>query len=182
MINCPYMDFIDSQTRRLFHLQIEMRGKNLKLNLARVRPKIIQYNGDEKKFYFHSLYVIDEEGYYEKTPYYLINKPPQDVCEIYEKMKTSFTDELNADIEQQLENMIEKPATDDDGEYNVDNLNPDSMQPMIYEVAKSGYVILKDVREEMERRMSKVISESQFYRNVLGMRKKGCDIRKFRKK
>ncbi|GAH42571.1 unnamed protein product [marine sediment metagenome] len=170
------MDFIDSQTRRLFHLQIEMRGKNLKKNLARIRPKIIQYNGDEQKFYYHSLFVIDKEGYYEKTPYYLIKKPPKDICKIYEQMKTSFTDKLNLDIEKQLDEIAEKNNTDPKKE-----LNPDSMQPMIWEVAQLGYVKQGDIEDRMSKRMGRILTSSQFHRNVMSMRKKGFDIRIFKK-
>jgi len=175
LINAPYMDFIDSQTKRLFHMEVEMKGKNLRRNLAMVRPKVLQWVPSKKDFYYHSLFVIDEGGFYEKTPYYLIKKPPEHICKIYEGMKTAFTNKLNASIEKELDGMEEKKSTDP-----KKCLNPDSMQPLLWEVAQQGWRIQTDVEKEAGRRLGRVLSHAQFHRNVLSMRKKGYDIRDFK--
>jgi len=176
LINAPYMDFIDSQTKRLFHMEIEMKGKNLRKNLAKVRPKVLQWVPTKKDFYYHSLFVINKGGFYEKTPYYLIKKPPEDICKTYESMKTAFTDNLNASIEKELDEMQEKKSTDP-----KKCLNPDSMQPLLWEVAQQGWRIQPDITKEMEKRLGKKITQSQVHRNLLAMRKKGYDIRDFKK-
>jgi len=97
-INCPYRDFIDSQTLKLVHSIQEMRGIDRKKKVAKVSVKIMQYNDKLKKFYEHSLYFIDSDKKVKQVGLIQIKKPDDASCKIYEDMKTEFTDQLNKDI------------------------------------------------------------------------------------
>jgi len=107
LMNSPYTDFIDSHAKKLIHTVFEVRGHNGKSKKTKVRPKILQYNSQMKKFYEHSLYVI-RKGKLQKQVHLLMDKPPQHLIEPYEKAKTEFTSGLNEKIIRQLENYKSK--------------------------------------------------------------------------
>lgn len=105
LVNAPFEDMINAQSRRLFHMIIEMKGKNEKKKLSRIRPKLLQYNPKQGKFYEHSLFVITPKGdkhVYVKTPLYVLKIPPKEMVDIYEVKKTAFTNKLNEEIERKL--------------------------------------------------------------------------------
>lgn len=105
----PYSDFIDSQTKKLIHCVFDVRGHSRKTKKAQIRPKLLQYNSKMKKFYEHSLYVIDRGGYNKLTMMF-IDEPPKHLIKPYEEKKTAFTDALNKDIQRQLDALAEKNA------------------------------------------------------------------------
>ena len=107
LFSSPYSDFVDSQTMKLIHCKFEVRGHSKKRKITLVRPKLLQYNSKLKKFYEHSLYVIDKNRY-NKLVFWDVNKPPQHLIEPYEKDKTEFTSRLNKDILQDLQEFADK--------------------------------------------------------------------------
>jgi len=92
----------------------------------------------------------------------------------YEVEKFKFTNALNQRITQELEEMSHAENVP---KINIKNeLNPLSMQPDIWqEVVDNGY----NTQTELANKLGKDIA--QVNRNITSMRKKGWDIRKFRK-
>ncbi len=103
----PYMDFLDSASMKLMHCNFECRGVNLKTNKSKIRMKILQYNPNLRKHYNHSLYVI-RDGKVNKLPFIHIPKPPKKLIDIFEKRKTEFTDKLNQEIMEELNEIAKK--------------------------------------------------------------------------
>lgn len=97
----PYADFIDSQTQKMIHCKLEVKGHSRKTLLTTIRPKLQQWNSNMKKYYYHSLMVSSKMGVFKMTQWKVI-KPPQHLITPYEKKKTQFTAGLNKDILRQL--------------------------------------------------------------------------------
>lgn len=144
LVNCPYDDFVDSQTRRLFHMIIEMKSKNQKTGIATIRPKILQYYAKKQKFYEHSIYVIQNHKAV-KTPYYQVKIPPKDICKVYEEMKTNFTTNLNEKIEQELMGEEQKEKA---GET---RLRLTQQQQQILDCIDKGIIKQKDIGKAIGR-------------------------------
>lgn len=105
----PYMDFIDAGTRKLMHAEFEMVSIDTKEEKAKLKPKLIQYNGKLAKYYYKYLKVITGEGVIPVTTW-SIPKPTQEIIDHYETKKTEFTSALNTKIEQELEKIEGKEA------------------------------------------------------------------------
>ncbi len=111
LINAPYGDFIDSQSRKLMHAEFEVKGINFDTEQTKIKPMCLQYNGQKGKFYRKYLRVKNSKGVCPvKT--WRINKPPLWLTEPYEKMKTDFTSNLNKSIGRQLDKLdkYDKPS------------------------------------------------------------------------
>jgi len=181
MVNTPFADYIDKQSLKLFHILIEMRGKDLKRNVVRIRPKILQWSSKKKDFYYHSIYVKYPNGKAIKTPFYSIPKPPKAINEIYEQLKMEFTSKLNAQIQAELEKNDEPEDELEDGEGKPQGeLNINSMQPMLWEVAQQGWRTQMELCEKLGEKRHKKVNISQLNQNKQAMKKKGFDIDKFK--
>lgn len=101
LINSPYSDFIDSQTRKLLHSEWECVGIDYKLQKTKIKPMITQYNSRTRKFYHKYLRVRTKTGV-SPIKLWKISKPPKWIVDLYEKQKENFTTALNKDIEMQL--------------------------------------------------------------------------------
>ncbi len=180
LVNAPFSDMINSQAKRLFHMEIEVRNKNEKKGLATIRPKILQWSVRKKDFYYHTIFVIDK-GQVNKTPFYKIKKPPVWLTDIYEERKSAFTNALNKRIEAELEAFEKEnqPESMKEKNYKID-LNPLSMQHDIWEEVQNGYTDQTELALTVGKRMGKHINISLLSRNILSMRNKGYDIRKFK--
>ena len=104
LFTSPYSDFIDSQAMKLIHCKLEVRSHDRKTSKTTIRPKLLQYNSNMKKFYYHSLHVI-KDGFPEKMMLWKVDKPPKHLIEPYEKDKIAFTAELNKSIMDELNGM-----------------------------------------------------------------------------
>jgi hypothetical protein len=181
LVNAPFSDMINSQAKRLFHMEIEMRNKNERKGIATIRPKILQWSVRKKDFYYHTIFVI-EKGQVIKTPYYKIKKPPAWLTSRYEERKSMFTNALNRKIEAELEDFEKENMPDSMKEknYKID-LNPLSMQHDIWEEAQTGYKDQRELADRVGKRMGKNIPTPNLNQNVMWMREKGYDIRIFKK-
>lgn len=167
----PYSDFLDSQSMKLIHAKFEVRGHSKKTKKTTIRPKLLQYNSKLKKFYEHSLFVLRNKRM-EKLVKWYVNKPPQHLIEPYEKAKREFTDKLNKSIARELENLENK-------DENKKELNPDTMQPDIWEIAKQGYKWQKDIANKLSEKYGRKIYAEKVCNHVKVMRNKGWDIKQF---
>ncbi len=104
LFTTPYSDFMDSASMKLIHSKVKCLGWSKKTKKSRVRPTLMQYNGDLQKFFYHSLYVIRD-----KKPQKLVNWslecPPKHLIEPYEAKKLAFTLKLNEQITFELEQL-----------------------------------------------------------------------------
>ena len=176
LFTSPYADFLDSQSMKLVHVIFEVKSHNNKNNKTTIRPKLLQYNSRLKKFYQHSLFVIKNKKT-NKLINWKITKPPQHLIKPYEKAKMEFTEKLNRNILEELNNAEDKKLGDAEKKG---ELNPDSMQPLIWKIAKEGYEKQEDIAKELTKIKGKSVDIGQLNRNIMSMRKKGYDIRKFK--
>jgi len=103
----PYMDFLDSATRKLMHAQFEMVSIDQKEKKGILKPKLIQYNGDMGKYYYKYLRVVTLDGVI-PVQTWAIPKPSDNIIEQYEAKKTEFTSALNKKIEAELDKIEAK--------------------------------------------------------------------------
>lgn len=174
----PYADFIDAAARKLIHCEFTMQGWSKKTNKAHAKPLLLQYNSRLSKYYRHCLYVI-RDGHYNKLTDLYINKPPQHIIDDYELMKTAFTSATNARITKKLEAL---EAEENAASNPTQELNPESMQPKVWEVAQLGYVSQQDLADKLTKVLGRVVNQSQLNKNIISMRRKGWDIRDFKNK
>jgi len=177
LFTSPYADFLDSQTMKLIHCKFEVRSHSQKTNKTLIRPKLLQYNSKLRKFYEHSLYVIRDRKY-NKLVKWFVDKPPKQLIKQYEKDKVVFTDKLNKNILEELDNLEKK----ENHSIKKGELNPDSMQPDIWAIAQEGYTKQREIADKLGKRKGKKVSLGQMNENVTSMRKKGWDIRQFKKR
>lgn len=107
IMNSPYMDFIDSATRKLFHAEFQTMGIDFNKEVCKVKPQLIQYNARLQKFYYKKLRVIREEGNI-PISFWTIDKPSKVLVVDYEKKKRVYTNTLNLKIMSELESLENK--------------------------------------------------------------------------
>jgi len=102
IFNSPYMDFLDSATRKLLHAEFVTIGIDYHKKEVKLKPQTIQYNSRLKKFYYKRLKVIKPEG---KVPVsvWRVGMPSKELLVAYENKKRSYTDKLNKKIFDELE-------------------------------------------------------------------------------
>ena len=121
IFNTPYMDFVDASTRKLFHAEFSTLSIDIQNSACRLKPRYIQYNSRNKKFYFKRLKVITREGK-RHVDTWSISRPSKDLVKEYEIKKREFTDKLNATIQQdllKLEEQDKKPGQTPDGQPQI---------------------------------------------------------------
>ncbi len=99
----PYSDFIDTQTKRLFHAEFKTVRINERRRTVAVKPLTLQYNSSMKKWYYHYLKVIKPGTGIIKIERWEIIAPTKELIEKYEKKKSNFTAELNKGIQRKIE-------------------------------------------------------------------------------
>jgi len=62
IMNSPYMDFVDSATRKLFHSEMMTTSIDFAAKTCKIKPQIIQYNSRKQKFYYKMLRVYTKSG------------------------------------------------------------------------------------------------------------------------
>lgn len=107
----PYLDFIDSATRKLFHAEFETIHINEKAKTCMLKPKLLQYNSERKKFYRKYLRVMVKGKGYIPIMKWKVPKPPQELIDRYEERKKEFTTKLNERIMADLERAQQKKRT-----------------------------------------------------------------------
>lgn len=160
LFTSPYSDFLDSQTMKLIHCKFEVRSHSRRTKQTRVRPKLLQYNPQKKKFYEHSLFTI-KDGKAEKIVYWKINKPPKHLIEPYEKDKVEFTDKLNKDILEELSHIREKKI--------------DTRKPLT-ELQRKSLLAYKKIGNQKEVGKLLGITQDSVSRCIKSARKKGYTL------
>lgn len=102
IFNSPYMDFVDSATRKLFHAEINTRKIDFEKKMTILKPQIIQYNARLKKFYYKYLRIGIKNQGMAAVKSWSVPKPSAALIKAYEKKKTEFTTALNKEIQNQI--------------------------------------------------------------------------------
>jgi len=102
IFTAPYMNFIDSATRRLFHAEFQTVSIDYKERTVKVRPQLIQYNSRLNKFYYKWLRIVTKGDGVVPLVEWNVKAPNKELIKQYEEKKTMFTNQLNAEIESEL--------------------------------------------------------------------------------
>lgn len=102
----PYLEFIDKQSRILFHSEIEVKSYDKTTNLTLCKPRLLEWNGRQQDFYRKRLVIrYNDPKKSVFSWYYLqeweVNKPSKAWIDTYEAMKLRFTQKLNRELHQQ---------------------------------------------------------------------------------
>lgn len=104
----PYLEFIDKQSRILFHAEIEVQGFDKTTNYTMCKPRLLEWNGRKGEFYKKRLIIRYPEPHKEVYSWYYlqnweVHRPSKQWIKDYEEMKLSFTKKLNRELQQQYE-------------------------------------------------------------------------------
>lgn len=106
----PYMEFLDKQSRILFHAEVNVQGFDKTTNYTSCKPRLLEWNGRKQEFYKKRLIVrYPDPKKNVSSWYYLqhweVHRPSKEWIEAYEKRKKAFTTQLNRELQQQYEYM-----------------------------------------------------------------------------
>lgn len=104
----PYVDFLDSQTRKLFHAEFKTQSIDYNNKKVKIKPQHIVYNANKQKFYHKWLRVMTKE--HGTIPFceWNVPSPPAELIKGYENKKNYFTGQLNMEIERELNEVNQK--------------------------------------------------------------------------
>jgi ABC-type oligopeptide transport system ATPase subunit len=100
----PFSDFVDASSRKLFHADFETQRINKALMEVVIKPKLLQYNPNLKKWYRKYL-KVSSNGKMIKIKRWAVPKPSDELIKVYEAKKVLFANDLNKDIGKQLEKL-----------------------------------------------------------------------------
>lgn len=173
----PYSDFMDSATLKLFHANFETVKINKKEKVVYVKPKLLQYNHNLKKWYRKYLKIITKKGSL-KIKRWKIPKPTDAIIKDYENKKKLFTQELNQRIEARLNKLKQ-----DEMPKEPKITKREKIKKLIEEIAqKIKWSSNEDLRKEVNKRYGKPIDVANFSRILGEMREEGFDFNRFKGK
>ena len=94
LFTTPDFNFIDSQSRRLFHAYFETIGINYEEKINTLKLFLIQNNPKISKVYYKYARILTKEGIVTLNPI-TINLPTESLLNSYEEKKKEFTTWLN---------------------------------------------------------------------------------------
>jgi hypothetical protein len=104
----PYLEFIDKQSRILFHGEFKVLGFNKGTGITKIKPRFLEYNRKIDDFYRKRLIIqyttIDKPVLTtKKLGFWHLEKASKATIDIYEAKKKKFTDELNKRLLEKME-------------------------------------------------------------------------------
>lgn len=102
LLNVPYLDFIDSQVRRLIHSGWYTCGVDNEKRMGYVRPYLWHWRSGKSEPY-HPYLKCKINGKVIKVKRWGMPAPSNDLVEKYEKNKKDFVDGLNLKLQRRLE-------------------------------------------------------------------------------
>jgi hypothetical protein len=96
----PYLEFIDKQSRILFHAEFKALGFDKNTGITTIKPRFIEYNKKKDDFYRKMLiikYAVEGKTYYgsQKLNKWHLNRPSDELTTAYETFKKQYTEALN---------------------------------------------------------------------------------------
>jgi len=107
IMNSPYMDYVDSAARKLFHAEMQTISINDKAKTCKIKPMCIQYNSRNGKTYYKFLRVVTE-GSTRPLRFWNVKKASQNLIDSYELKKSEYTTNLNKRILSELKRFEKK--------------------------------------------------------------------------
>ena len=103
----PFLEFLDLQTRTLFHAEFEMIGIDKVKQVTRVKPMFLEYNAKQDYFYRKYLdivYMLPGKLVYTAVDLRIweVPKPSDKWIAVYERRKKEFTQNLNKKLAQRI--------------------------------------------------------------------------------
>lgn len=102
LMNSPFMDFVDSKTRKLFHAEMSIKRIDFDTSECVLAPRLIQYNTRQQKFYYKRLRVINPHFGNVPIDTWRVVKPSELLRKAYEQKKDFYARLLNKRIESEL--------------------------------------------------------------------------------
>lgn len=104
----PSLDFIDKQSRILFHGDFTVMGYDKNTKITSIKPRFLEYSKAKGDFYRKRLvveYAVPNKQVHEVTKLnkWHISAPSQQAIDNYEGKKKTFTDNLNARLLKSIE-------------------------------------------------------------------------------
>lgn len=104
----PYLEFIDKQSRILFHAEINVKGFDKTTLYTNCEPRLLEWNGRKGEFYKKRLIIRYPEAHKEVYSWYYlqnweVHRPSKEWILVYEDIKQRFTKRLNRELQQQFE-------------------------------------------------------------------------------
>lgn len=162
ILTAPYGDFIDISSRKLFHAEFETQGINKAKKTCTMKPKLLQYNPSNKKWYRKYLIKVVKGLGAIKIERWAIPKPSKELIKLYEEKRERFTRELNKDIERSLMKV----------EKTEDKLT--DKQKLILEYWEDGEFNQTIIANEIE------MARTQVSQNFKWMKNKGYDVEEYK--
>lgn len=104
----PYLEFIDKQSRILFHGEFKVLGFNKGTGITKIKPRFLEYNRKIDDFYRKRLiiqYATHDKPVLttKKLGFWHLERASKPTIDIYEDKKKKFTDELNKKLLDKIE-------------------------------------------------------------------------------
>lgn len=159
IFNSPYMDYVDSSIRKLFHAEFETTKIDKEKGVCILKPKLIQYNSKLKKFYYKRLRIFTPNGLVpiDRLP---VKKPPQEVLVWYENRKKAYSHELEKNIYNELKQIHDKQTK---------KKKLTEKQKLVYELSQKGMT-----QSEISKEIG--VNHSFVNRMIQMIRKKGYEV------
>lgn len=151
----PYEDLLDKSSRKLFHSKFETVSINVKTKMAKIKPKIIEYNSHLSKFYEAYLKInykpISKSVFVvEKLKRWNIPKPSDEMIKLYEIKRAEWHKRLTQDLDKQL------------ADYGKDKEKKNELKDKIIEIVdKMGVKEAAKVCQKSERTIQRWYKEAK---------------------
>lgn len=104
----PYIEFLDKQSRMLFHGEFKVLGYDKNTKITKVKPRFLEWNKKKDDFYRKRLiieYKVKDKPVHEvkKLGFWHVPMASKETIAIYEAKKKKFTDELNLKLLKEIE-------------------------------------------------------------------------------
>lgn len=161
----PYHDFLDVASRKLFHAEFETSSINKTKKTCRIKPKLLQYNADLKKWYKKYLKIVKGGVGKSTIRRWDVPKPSDELIRMYEEKKNKFTAVLNKDIESKLEKLKEKEETKPEVSVEFTKV-PSELQMKILSLVKQGIYTPRELAIKLNRDDSTISYSMRSFRKI----------------
>lgn len=179
LFTSPYADFMDSATMKLFHANFETVSINKTDKTVTIKPKLLQYNQNLKKWYRKYLKVSRKEKGMTKIKRWKVKMPSEKLIKDYEQAKKLYTSILNREIENKLNKKDKKEQEEQEPEV---YLNPASFEAIVWGEVQKGWNTQQEVADRLNEKnvWRKKIFHQEVSHCFKKLRKKGKDAEKFK--
>lgn len=141
----PYIEFLDKQTRVLFHAEFMIQGYDKNKKITKIYPRFLEYNKRKDDFYRKRLeveYKVKDKPVYThyKVHDWVIPKPSDDWINIYEPMKLNFTKQLNKELLNKVEDKKEKETQETKDFFEIEQIVKEKGEDYQYILSQKPHI------------------------------------------